>query len=290
MTFPSPTDLMPDAMPDSLSDSLSDSPTDAPTDVMVDRPQRSLADHWQAVATVALLGVDRRPVPAIPPGPIGELVAARHHDDGAAMVIDLAAALTVARRAGVRPGPRRPALIPPSVDSRPVCPSGAIGRIAHLVSEWPELVDEWLTLVEHGGWRLPGDVTIALFLQFRGDPQRRAAIRALSGDLTEWLADLFPELIVRGPRNRPDRPEPVPIGRSTTLDPAVIVAGLESGELSVRHRTVLVHVVCSIEPRLLAPLAESLGRAGTNPNTMGLTLSLADLARTRHEMITELTT
>ena len=250
----------------------------------------TLADHWQAVATVALLGVDRRPLPPTPAGPIGELLGERVYEDGAAAVIDLAAALTVVRRSGLRPGPVQPYLVIPSTDPRPVCPTVALGRIAVVSVEWPELVDEWLDLVERRGWRLPGDVAIALYLRAKGDAGRRAAIRALSGDLIEWLTELVPGMAGGGARRPADRPEPVPLGRLPVIDPAAIAPGLESGELSVRHRTTLVHTVCSVDSAVLGPLAEALSRAGTNPNTMGLALSLADLARTRHEMITELTT
>jgi hypothetical protein len=266
--------------PDALGDTASPaSPSGAST----------LADHWQTVATVALLGVDRRPVPEPPPGPIGELLGRRAHGDGAATVIDLAAALTVVRRAGVRPGPGLAMLVAPAPDPRAVCRRAALERIALVVDEWPELVDEWLTLVGRGGWRLPGDVAVALYLRFRGDANRRATIRALSGELTEWLGEVFPELAARGPRRPPARPEPVPVGRSTAIDPTMIPEGLESGELSVRHRAALIHAICSLEPERLNVLAERLSRAGTNPNTMGLALSLADLAHTRHAMITELT-
>jgi hypothetical protein len=251
----------------------------------------TLAEHWQAVATVALLGVDRRPLPPTPPGPIADLLGGRAHDDGAAAVINLAAALTVVRRSGVRPGPVQPFLLSPSVDPRPACPTVALERIAVVAVEWPELVDEWLSLVERGGWRLPGDVAIALYLRSKGDAGRRGTIRALSGELIEWLTELVPGLAGGGgPRRPADRPEPVPLGRLPVIDPASIAPGLESGELSARHRTTLVHTICSADPAVLGPLAEALSRAGTNPNTMGLALSLADLARTRHEMITELTT
>ena len=112
----------------------------------------------------------------------------------------------------------------------------------------------------------------------------------MSGELIEWLIELVPGLAGGGARRPSDRPEPVPLGRLPVIDPSAIPRGLEVGELSVRHRTTLVHTICSVDPAVLGPLAEALSRAGTNPNTMGLALSLADLARTRHEMITELTT
>ncbi len=253
-----------------------------------DGDSSSLADLWRRVASVALLGADRRPVPPVPAGPIGDLLGGRRPADGAEALAELAAALTVVRRAGMRPGPIQPLLVPPTVDPRPTCPQAAVERVTHLVDEWPELVDEWLGLVRRGGWRLPGDVTVWLLTRFRADPARRAAVVALSGDLADWLIGLFPALAVRGDRRPADRPESVPIGRSTGLDPATIAAGLESGALSTRHRTMLVHTIAGCDPAQLAPVAEALERAGANPDTMGLALSLADLARTRHEMITEL--
>ena len=250
----------------------------------------TLAEQWSAIATVALLGADRRLVPAALPGPIADLVEGVRPAGPAEMLMTQAAALTTIRRAGVRPGPVLPPLLAPLVDTRPVCPTQALDRLGAILAEWPELTGEWLGLVRAGGWRLPGDIAAGLLARFRGVPAMRATVAQLTGDTADWLAELFPDALApRGPQRPPAGGEAVPPGRPIDMDPATIVAGLESGELTPRHRSLLIHAVCSYEPALLAPLAAGLARAGTNPNTMGLALSLADLARTRYEMILELT-
>lgn len=236
---------------------------------------------------MALLGAGRRPLPPVPTGVLDDVLAHRRPVDTAEAAVDRSVALTMMRRAGLRPGPVLPRLVAAPDDPRPPCPSPAIARLEAILGEWPELVEEWLDLARRGGWRLPGDVAAVLLARFRAVPSLRATVAALAGPLADWLAELFPEVVGPTTHRPPPGAEPVPIGRPVGLDAASIAAGLQSGELTVRHRSLLVHVVRTVPADRLESLADALGRAGTNPNTMGLALSLADLARTRLAMVRE---
>ncbi len=260
----------------------------------------SLADHWSGLATTALLGSGRRPVPDAPTGAVADLVTDRTGVDPAESVLDQVALLAAARRAGLRPNPAVPLLVPCPVDPRPVCPPAAVRRLPQLLAEWPHLVDEWARCVGLGGWSLPPEVVVALLARFRGDPDRRAAIAGLAGEMTTWLAELFPhELAPSRPSARaagvvapPDVPIPEDIARLGTLAPAELAAtlagALQRGRFTNRHRASLVRFVSAVPVDHLGPLVEALARSATNPDTMGLTFTLGDLAKTRLDLIREL--
>lgn len=64
----------------------------------------TLADHWSALATSALLGADRRTPPSPPAGPLTELAIARADAEPAERLLDAVSMLSAMRRAGVLPG------------------------------------------------------------------------------------------------------------------------------------------------------------------------------------------
>ena len=68
-----------------------------------------------------------------------------------------------------------------------------------------------------------------------------------------------------------------------------LAEGMRAGAFGVRHRPGLIELLLHVPPEHLVPVADALERAATNPETMGLAISLADLARTRLGMIEELT-
>jgi len=281
------------------------------------QPSLTLADHWAALASAALLGTDRRPAPTPPPGALADLVGASRPADDAESVLVQVAALAAARRAGLRPAPAAPRLASCPDDDRPLCPPAAGRRLDELIEAWPELVDEWLTRLAAAGFRLRPQHVVALAIRHRTDVARRALIDQAAGPLAPWLAGLFPTQFAGAARSRArpvapsnaapsstappstaaavDEPFPLPpdlaplVGAAPADVIGTLVDGLSRGRLANRHRPVLVHLVRRLDPAILAPLAEALSRAGTNPSTLGLTMSLADMARTRAAMITELT-
>lgn len=253
----------------------------------------TLEDGWNALASAALLGTARRPPPSPPDGPF----------EAFAQPLDLAAALDAARRAGVRPGPVGALLVPAPVDVRPVCRESAAVRLTELIEYWPVLVDEWLERAHAGGWRLAPELVPGLLARVRAEPRRRAAVSALAGPLADWLVGLglappaAPARTGRGAPTAQDADDHLPtppadLAGLWRLDgPALASAladGLERAQLANRHRPMLVRLLCEVPVGHLAPVAQRLGRAGTNAATMGLALHLADLATTRAAMIQEL--
>ena len=167
--------------------------------------EASLAGHWGELVSVSLLGVDRRPAPAAVVGPLDELVSARARGDDAERVLDEVAAISAMRRAGLRPGPGAPSLVPAPEDARPTCRPAAVDRLYDLLEQWPALVDPWLDGVARGGWRLPADIAVELLNRWRADPRRRATVMHLTGALAEWLVELFPVELAPGRSERTER-------------------------------------------------------------------------------------
>jgi hypothetical protein len=108
---------------------------------------------------------------------------------------------------------------------------------------------------------------------------------------------LFPEQLAARPGGsrtlvEPPGPLPADIARYAEFDAELLASslavGLERGELSNRHRPMLVRLLCLVSPAVLPTVAAALHRAGSNPATMGLALGLADLTSIRHSMIQEL--
>ena len=260
----------------------------------------SLADLWAGLVSAALLGTERRAAPDPIGSPLDEVTRLRTRHDDAELVLDRVAAITAMRRAGVRPGPVVPGLVTAPDDPRPVCPTAAVERLYDLLGQWPVLVDQWLDELNRGGWRLPPDATVELLGRWRNEPERRAVVHRLAGPIATWLTKLFPAELGpgrgEGAGARPptaDRLLPPDIASFASLDApalaAALASGLEDGSLGVRHRPALIDLLLQVPPDRLAAVADALERAGTNPTTMGLALSLADLARTRLAMIEELT-
>jgi hypothetical protein len=279
----------------------------------VTRRPVSLVDLWDDLATAALLGAERRPVPVPPAGPVATLVADRARTDPGEGVLDQVAVLVASRRAGVRPGVVAAPLAPAPADPRPIRPPAAGRRLALLLAAWPELVDEWLARLVAAGYRLAPDDAVALLARTRADPARRQAVVAACGPLAVWLVELFPgELSLRGRRQPPasgatvtaggPAPASQPAALSADLPPDIaalvdvpadvlagaLVAGLTSGRFQARHRPLLLRLLQQVPFASLEPVAGALARAGTNAHTMGLALALADFAATRCQMIQEL--
>jgi hypothetical protein len=150
---------------------------------------------WQDLVTASLIGTERAVVPAaeIPgaPAPAGP--------DPAAVLLDRAALLTAARRAGRRPGHAEPLPLA-EPDPRPAVSPAAGLRLARMLQGHnPELLSEWLAAAAARGLRPPPQLLPALLDRARrpGPAERAPSQLALprlvaeaGGPRTSWLAAL----------------------------------------------------------------------------------------------------
>ncbi len=263
---------------------------------------------WQALVTTALLGTDRREPPEPPAGTLGDMAAdlvadAQAPTPARRLLVSVAAAV-VARRAGMVPGPAVTALARPVEDPRPVVPPAAVATWRSLVVDHPVLVDEWLALVGHHGWRLSPDVAVELLVRYRNDGARRPAVVAATGPLAGWLVDHVSTLAPGTRRSAapgtapglPPLPVPPELADLLTADALTVrrrvVAELTSGRPVPVLRSVLTNVIARCRPEVLVDLAgalRSLDATGsvTGP-VAGAAWVLAELAGTRDRMRSEL--
>ena len=150
---------------------------------------------WQDLVTASLIGTERAVVP--PAGPTGVLPGEDGTGDPAAVLLDRAALLTAARRAG-RPPDRAEPLPACEPDPRPAMSPAAGCRLVRILGgEYPDLLTEWLTAAAARGLRLPPQSLPALLDRARRD---RSADRRLArvvvdagGPRARWLAGLNPD-------------------------------------------------------------------------------------------------
>ena len=156
---------------------------------------RSAADEWNALVSTAVVGTDRR----LPPDPTAGWDTWSGASDPAVAVLDRAAAVVIARRAGACPDPAPPMVLPISpIDDRPVCPPACAVRLVRLLAgDHDLLLPEWLQRCEQLGVQLPWVSLPTLVLRGRRQPELDHVVRRLAGGRAEWLADVVPELGVR---------------------------------------------------------------------------------------------
>ncbi|OOQ49259.1 hypothetical protein AFM16_23660 [Streptomyces antibioticus] len=153
---------------------------------------------WEELLTAALLGTDRRTPEGVPRGRAAP---------GA--LLDAAAAETVRRRAGLRPGRAaapRPEAAP--ADPRPALPPAAARRLALLLADRPgagtagrrgtapdlmELLPQWLQTANTRGLAPPAESLPALLDAARARTDLRPAALEFAGPRALWLARLNPD-------------------------------------------------------------------------------------------------
>ncbi|MFJ3271677.1 DUF5691 domain-containing protein [Streptomyces sp. NPDC086776] len=159
-------------------------------------PMPGTTTAWEELVTSALLGTDRRPLPAgAAPGPI--------------TLLDEAALHTVRRRAGLRPATAaaRPGTAP--ADPRPPLPPAARRRLAQLLADrsapsggggrrgtapdLTELIPQWLAAADRRGFRAPASLLPPLLDAARARTDLRPQALAFAGPRGLWLAGLNPE-------------------------------------------------------------------------------------------------
>ena len=150
---------------------------------------------WQDLVTASLIGTERT---AVPPTRIPGLpTLADVAEDPAAILLDRAALLTAARRAG-RP-PEHAELLPAAEpDPAPVVSPAAALRLARMLSgEYPDLLTEWLKAAVTRGLKAPAQLLPALLDRARRvsptDPELRRLVAEAGGSRARWLAGLNPD-------------------------------------------------------------------------------------------------
>jgi len=169
---------------------------------------------WQDLVTTSLIGTERAPVPPVripglpvldnpagsdtaTLGPSGLADQASVLADPAEALLDRAALLTAARRAG-RPAGHAEPLPAAGPDPRPLVSAAAGDRLAWMLrGEHPELLTEWLAAATGRGWRVPAQLLPGLLDRARrispADPELRRFAAAAGGPRARWLAGLNAE-------------------------------------------------------------------------------------------------
>lgn len=254
-----------------------------------------LGVYWDELVTAALLGTDRRDPPTPPDGPVADLVADALRPDGASRMLAAVAAVAAVRRAAFVPLPSADPLQPPEPDERPWCSAAAVATWRDVVRDWPVLEDEWVLTVVEQGLALPPDALVELLQRHRSDAVRRARVALAGGPTARWLVTHVPSLGASTPRTAavasvtalPELPVPPELRDLLVADAHTVARRLgddfAAGRYAPAHRAVLVNLVARCRPAVLLDAAVALESSGA-----GLALALADAARLRHRMLTEL--
>ncbi|MFJ4185838.1 DUF5691 domain-containing protein [Kitasatospora sp. NPDC089509] len=180
-------------------------------------------DPWETLRTSALLGTDRRPLPATAL-PLADTV---DRSDPATALLELAALATVRRRAGALPVPATEPPGPPAPeDGRPELPEAAARRLAVLLAgrtggsgaggtlaNLAELLPQWLATARAEGLRPPAALIPGLLDAARARSELRSDVVALAGPPGRWLAAQNPDwrFVLRTtgtePARQPDTPD-----------------------------------------------------------------------------------
>ncbi len=152
----------------------------------------SLAECWDELVATAMLGTDRRPLPAPPPGPLAHF---GRDGDPALALLDRAAAMQAARRAGALPEAAGDPLAPCPADPRLPCSGAVAHRLGRMLDGGPiELLPEWLLMVRELDLALPPEHLLRLMDRTRSDPELHRLVVAAGGPLVAWMAGVLPGL------------------------------------------------------------------------------------------------
>jgi hypothetical protein len=262
----------------------------------------TLADYWREMVTVALLGTDRRDPPVPPNGGLADLAADDPQPTPSQRLLQQVSGCAVAQRAGVLPGAGARMLAPPDDDPRPLTPPVSTATWRRVVTDWPVLEDEWVLTVIRSGRRLAPELVVPMLARHRTDATRHARVLVAAGPLGQWMIGWSPRLAcaAKGPAvmeaigELPELaivPDLLPVLWATPKQAArTIAGGLSSGVFGISHRAVLVNLVARVDPASLPALGEAIGHVDPSLPTIGVAFALADLARLRHQMLTELET
>lgn len=249
----------------------------------------SAAAEWAALVATAVLGTDRR----LPPLPLPGWDTWATSADPAVTVLDRAAAVVVARRAGACPqsAPDTPLPLAPH-DPRPVCPPPCAQRLLRLLAgEHDQLLPEWFARCEEAGVQLPWASLPALLLKGRRHPEMDRVVRRVAGPRAAWLAEVVPELGVKrtaaptGPQS-PSFVQSPPVPDSSAMV-GTVVQLVHDGQATWAAAPQLRSIVAGLDPAWLPSLVAELSRLRFDPGTERTRADLLRLAEFRAEMLRE---
>ncbi|MBI4883454.1 MAG: hypothetical protein HY826_05305 [Actinobacteria bacterium] len=261
----------------------------------------SIADYWDRLVTVALLGTDRREPPVPLRGGLADLAADDPLPTPSQRMLRQVAATVVVRRAGLLAGAPVASVAPPLADARPASPALATATWWRVVADWPVLEDEWLLTVVRNGWRLAPELVPTVLARHRADAVRHARALLAAGPLGLWMIEWSPPLACVAKQVAaqeataaelpalPVVPDLVPLLTAEAGEVArTLATGLASARFGSAHRAVLVNLVARVRADALPAVVKAVGSVDPSSPSIGLAFALADLARLRHHMLTEL--
>ncbi len=251
-----------------------------------------IADYWDQLVGVALLGTDRTAVPAPPPGVLGDLHADVPPDSAPAALVQQVAATVALRRAAVLPARPQQPIPPPDPDLRPFTPPAAGLTFHAIAAQWPVLLPEWVGAVVGGGWRLAPDLVVPVLQVVRRQPHLAGPARQATGPLGDWLIEHWPSLAV-APKPAPDAIPLTPevdqlLGAPAERVVHVVVRQIATMAWGPAHRAVLIHFVTQLPRATLGALAPALAGLAEHQPGLALARTLAELAGLRDTALSQL--
>jgi Family of unknown function (DUF5691) len=141
------------------------------------------------LVAVATVGVSRRPLPITGlAGPAAAHAGLLDRDDPAVAVLDAAALLVSAHRAGVLPAEGVTPPAPADPDTAPELPARAANALSLAWAADPGLLADLLTAAADGGYLAPAPLLPALLDAAVKDHATRPAVAAVLGARGRWLA------------------------------------------------------------------------------------------------------
>lgn len=249
----------------------------------------SASTEWAALVATAVLGTDRKPLPEPEVG----WDAWASSDDAAVALLDRAAAVVTAQRAGVRPAPPVPLAPVAPADDRPRCPPAAARRLERMLrGEHDGLLPEWFARCAERGVQLPWASLPLLLLRGRRQPELDLVVRALAGERARWLADAVPELGVRPDPPKPKTPveplRPPPQLEDSAAAVSAVVSAFAARAANWAAAPQLRQIVAALAPEWLPRLVADLAALPFEPSGERTRREILALAEFRDEMLREL--
>ncbi len=247
---------------------------------------RAAAAEWAGLVTAAVLGTDRRPLPAPEPG----WDVATRSEDPAVQLLDRAAAAATARRAGRRPAAAPPLVPAAPLDPRLVCPPAAAAALGRLLAgQFDVLLGEWFELCAAGGFQLPNHLLPSLLLRGRRQPALDIAVRRIAGERARWLAEAMPELrVALDPARMPAGADPLaPLVRPVDSGAvaAAIIDTFADRSATWAAAAQMRLTAAAIDPVWLPTLISGLHHAPFHATTERTRVDLLGVAQLRWEIV-----